>query len=88
MRRGMADSPPRMTPEEYVVNAIRTLRGPESTGIHSRFSGFNRAFRIYFPDLDPVETTTRLAGAGIIAIRPARGGVMLYLAGEGPVAPA
>jgi len=84
----MADGDRRMTPDEYVVSAIRTLRGPESAGIHSRFSGFNRAFRAYFPDLDPVETTTRLARAGIISIRPARGGVMLYLADEGPAAPA
>lgn len=75
---------PRLTPEAFVHRAIRTLRTPKSKGIHSVYSGFNDAFKRYFPDLDPVATTTRLAQEGRIELRPVRGGVMLYLPGDAP----
>jgi hypothetical protein len=75
---------PRMTHEEFVHHAIRTLRTPQSRGIHSVYSGFNQAFKQYFPGEDPVAVTTRLAEAGRIELRPVRGGVMLYLPGEAP----
>jgi len=78
-----------LTPEHFVLRAIETLRDPErSRGIHTVFSGFNQAFREYFPGLDPVEVTNQLAEAGRIAIRPARRGVMIYKPGEAPGAPA
>jgi hypothetical protein len=66
------------TPEQFVIRAIETLRVQPYKGIHSVYSGFNVAFREYFPGLDPVEVTTELARAGRLAIRPARGGVILY----------
>lgn len=77
-----------LTPEEFVLRAIETLRQPPYKSIHSVYSGFNEAFRKYFPNLDPVETTNELAEQGKIAIRPARGGVILYKPGEGPSAQA
>jgi len=74
-----------LTPEQFVVRAIETLRDPtRSKGIHAVFSGFNRAFREYFPGLDPVEVTTQLAEGGKISIRIVRGGAMIYKAGEAP----
>jgi hypothetical protein len=73
----------RFTEYEFVVRAIRKLRKPPYKGIHSVFSGFNRAFKEYF-DKNPVEATTRLAGEGKIVSRPVKGGVMLYLPEEVP----
>ena len=55
---------------------------PPYKGIHSVFSGFNEAFREYFPLLDPVDFTTQLAKEGKIVIRPAKKGVILYKAGD------
>lgn len=73
----------RMTEEEFVIRAIRALRKPGYKGIHSVYSGFNEAFRKYFGGRDPVEVTNRLASEGKIVVRPARGGVMLYLPEDG-----
>ena len=70
--------------EEFVVRAIKKLRG-RYRGIHSVFSGFNEAFRQYFGE-DPRPATQELAARGIIAIRPVKGGVMLYLKGDAPQA--
>lgn len=66
---------------EFVVRAIKKLRKPPYKGIHTVYSGFNRAFKEYF-DKNPVEATNRLANEGKIVIRPARGGVMLYIPEE------
>jgi len=74
----------KLSKEEFVLRAIKTLRDPsKSKGIHSRFSGFSEAFRNYFGE-DPRATTMAMEVKGLIEIRPARGGVMLYLKGEGP----
>ncbi|MEM3426750.1 MAG: hypothetical protein QW212_00620 [Nitrososphaerales archaeon] len=74
----------KMSREEFVLKAIKTLRDPNrSRGIHSRFSGFNEAFRAYFGE-DPVPTTLEMKAKGLIEVRPAKGGVMLYLKGEAP----
>lgn len=68
---------------EFVTRAIRKLRKPPYKGIHSVYSGFNRAFREYFQK-DPISTTTRLAEEGKIVTRPVKGGVMIYLPDEAP----
>lgn len=74
-----------LTPEQFVELFIDTFRDPSrSRGVHSVFSGFNGAFREYFPTLDPVEVTNELAEAGKLVIRPVRRGVMIYKAGEAP----
>ncbi|MGB9599326.1 MAG: hypothetical protein ACP5QK_12750 [Myxococcota bacterium] len=64
--------------EEFVRRSIETLRSPKFKGIHSVFSGFNQAFKEYFGE-DPIKITKQLADEGKIAIRPAKGGVMIYL---------
>ena len=70
--------------KDFVVRAIRVLRNPDrSRGIHTVYSGFNQAFRKHF-NREPREVTDEMAQAGEIVVRPARGGVMLYLAGEAP----
>jgi hypothetical protein len=75
----------RLTEYEFIERAIRRLRKPPYKGIHSVYSGFNRAFKEYF-DKNPVEATTQLAQEGKIATRPVKGGVMLYLPDEAPPA--
>lgn len=68
-----------------MLRAIETLRDPErSRGIHTVYSGFNNAFREYFPGLDPVEVTTQLAEEGKLVIQFRRGGAMIYKAAEAP----
>lgn len=73
----------RISEYEFIVRAIKKLRKPPYKGIHTVYSGFNRAFREYF-DKNPVEITNRLAEQGKIVTRPVKGGVMLYLPEEAP----
>lgn len=68
---------------DFIVRAIKKLRKPPYKGIHSVYSGFNRAFREYF-NKSPVELTNQLARKGKISIRPSKGGVMLYLPEDVP----
>jgi hypothetical protein len=74
----------KISPEEFVRMAILKLRTGNFKGIHTIYSGFNEAFRKYFNGEDPVKLTNRLAEEGKIAIRPVKGGVILYLPEEGP----
>jgi len=70
--------------EEFFKIAVLKLRETsKSFGIHSVFTGFNQAFREYFGE-DPIKVTQELASKGKIEIRPVKGGVMIYLPGEGP----
>jgi hypothetical protein len=73
----------RISEYDFVVRAIKKLRKPPYKGIHSVYSGFNKAFKDYF-NKNPVEVTNQLAQEGKIAIRPVRGGVMLYLPEDSP----
>jgi hypothetical protein len=73
----------RLSEYEFVERAIKRLRKEPYKGIHSVYSGFNKAFKDYY-NSNPVEATTRLAAEGRIVTRPVRGGVMLYLPGEAP----
>jgi hypothetical protein len=75
----------KLTELEFIIRAIRRLRKPPYKGIHSVYSGFNKAFKDYF-NANPVEATTRLAQEGKIVTRPVKGGVMLYIPEEAPVA--
>ena len=80
----MEEQEKRLSELEFVERAITRLRKEPYKGIHSVYSGFNRAFKEYF-DKNPVEATTRLAAEGKIVTRPVRGGVMLYLPGDAPL---
>jgi len=74
----------KLTYEEFVKQAILKLRTGNYRGIHSVYSGFNEAFRKYFDGANPIEITNQLAQQKKIAIRPVKGGVMLYLPDEVP----
>lgn len=79
------------THKDFIVAALgkdSPFRGTDKTGkpykgIHTRFSGFNDAFRELFGD-DPIEATQKAAEEGYIVLRPARGGVTLYLPEDAP----
>ena len=74
----------KLSKELFVVKGIQTLRKEGYKGIHTVYSGFNEAFKNYFNGDDPVQATNGLAEEGKIAIRPARGGVMLYMPEDAP----
>ncbi|TAL62117.1 MAG: hypothetical protein EPN88_13950 [Bacteroidetes bacterium] len=65
---------------EFIKKAIVSLRKDGYKGIHAVYSGFNAAFKEYFPGDDVKIITLRLKAEGIISITPAKRGVMLYLA--------
>ena len=70
--------------EEFVRRAIMKLRTGDYKGIHSVYSGFNDAFKKYYPGVNPVDITNQLAKKEKIIIRPVKGGVMLYLPEDAP----
>ncbi len=74
----------KLSHEEFVSLAILKLRTESFRGIHSVYSGFNEAFKLYYEGENPIPVTTRLAEEGKIALRPVKRGVMLYLRGEEP----
>ncbi len=78
--------PDKLSHEEFVKKAIVSLRKEGYKGIHTVYSGFNTAFKKYFDGENPVEVTNKLAQEGKIVIRPVKGGVMLYLPEDAPVA--
>jgi hypothetical protein len=68
--------------DQFVIKAIEGLRKEGYKGIHSRNSGFNGAFRKYYgldaKSEEPITVVNKLASEGKIAIRPAKGGCMMY----------
>ena len=74
----------KISPEEFVRLAIAKLRNEPYKGIHSVYSGFNEAFKKYFAGDDPIRLTNQMAEGGKIALRPVKGGVVLYLPEDGP----
>ena len=74
----------KLSHEEFVRKAVVSLRKEGYKGIHSVYSGFNEAFKKYFPGENPVEVTNALAQEGKIVIRPVKGGVMFYLPEDAP----
>ena len=81
----------KLTEKEFTMLAMAKLIkiNPKTkrpyAGIHSVYSGYNEAFRKYFPNSDPVTCTTQLAKEGLIQVEPFKGGVFLYLPGKAPV---
>lgn len=73
-----------ITPEQFVLTAIQTLREGTYKGIHTVYSGFNEAFRLKFPELDPIAVTKQMAATGQIEVRVVRGGAIIYLKGDAP----
>ena len=67
----------KLTHEEFTVRAIETLAKEGKTAIHTVWSGFNTAFKQYFPGENPVEATKKLLTDGKISMRPVKGGVLI-----------
>lgn len=85
--KGKAKGNGKLPEGQFVAQAIKNLRKKGYKGIHTRFSGFNEAFRNYYGS-DPVIATKKLAEQGVIQMRPCRGGAMIYLPGDMPAQPA
>lgn len=73
-----------MSTERFVLQAIERLRTDRSRGIHTVFTGFNRAFRIYYKGVDPVKAVDELVEQGLLKRKFVRGGAMIYKADEAP----
>lgn len=74
----------RLDHEQFTLKAINALRQEGRKGIHTVYSGFNNAFKKYFEGSNPVDAIQALEKIGKVTVRPCKGGVMLYLPGEGP----
>jgi len=87
MRRGIMfdENAPKLTEEEFIRCAIKKIRD-QYKGIHSVYSGFNRAFKQYF-GTNPVDATQRLSQEKKIVIRPVKGGVLIYVPEDAPPNP-
>ena len=76
-----------ITPEQFILKAITSLRNEGYNGIHTVYSGFNEAFRLKFPGMDPIMETKKMELQGKIVVRFVRGGAILYLPDEAPKVP-
>lgn len=74
-----------LSPEEFTLRAIERLKKPGFKGIHTVYSGFNGAFREYFPGLDPVKEIQKLADEGKVASQLRRGGAVIYKPADKPL---
>lgn len=82
------------TPEAIILKTIRLEKGQKyrdskgkekvKTGAHVIYSGLSGIFKEYFPAINLRELTEAMEADGKIAIRPVRGGVMLYLPEDAP----
>ena len=43
--------------EEFIKKAIVSLRKGNYKGIHTVYSGFNEAFKDYYPGINPIDIT-------------------------------
>ena len=67
----------KLTEEQFTLLAIKKKKKNEGTTIHTVFSGFNDAFRDYFPGVNPVEAVKKLVADGKVAFRLSRGGAII-----------
>ncbi len=81
-RKAKSKGQQRLGPEEFTLLAIKKLSEPPHKAIHSVYSGFNSAFRRYFPILDPVKEVQKLDKTGKVSIRPSKGGVIIFAGKE------
>lgn len=75
----------KLSHEDFFKRAILKLRGKDRKGIHMPWSGVSKAFAEYYGEgADVRAATDALVKAGVLAIRPVKGGVMLYLTDDMP----
>ena len=79
----------KLTEAEFARKAIVALRttskatGRQYLGIHTRFSGFNVAWKEYFKT-DPVEGVSKLVNSGAITGHASKGGYTIGLPEDHP----
>ena len=62
--------------DQFFIKAILALRTDGYEGCHS--GKINRAFRAYYPGIEPVPVSKALEAKGVIHVWPCKGGVMVY----------
>ncbi len=67
----------KLSVEQFVFRAIERLAPEGKNIIHTVFSGFNQAFREYFPGEDPIEAVKKLHEEGKISFGLRRGGAII-----------
>ena len=67
----------KLTHEEFTLRAIEKLAKEGRVNIHTVYSGFNDAFREYFPGANPVDAVKTLFAEGKISFRPAKRGAVI-----------
>ena len=78
----------KLTETEFARKAIVALRtrskeGRQYLGIHTRFSGFNEAWKTYF-NSDPIEGVSKLVTSGAITGHVSKGGYTIGLPEDHP----
>jgi hypothetical protein len=69
----------RLTHQQFVEQAIKSLRKPPYKGIHVVYSNFNSAFRAYFSE-EPRPIIDKMVEDGFLISRLVRGGALIMLA--------
>jgi hypothetical protein len=77
----------KLTHEQFATRAVAKLRTGTYKGIHTRFSGFNQAWKEYF-GTDPIVGVNELIAERKIMGHPAKGGFTIYLLEDAKVNPA
>jgi len=70
---------------DFVLRAIQVGRRGKEKGLHSKASGLEGAFHVYFGDkADVVKTLHQLEKEGKVALRDAKGALRIYLPADAP----
>ena len=83
-RRTVSMGKAHMDKDTFTLSAIPKLRTGKYRGIHSVFSGFNEAFKVYFKGENPVDHQKDMVKRGKLVTIPAKKGAMLYLPEDAP----
>ena len=74
--------------KDFTLRAIDRLRKPPARGIHTVWSGFNQAAVAYYAEfgqkVNPIDIVQGLVKEGSIALKPTKGGVMIYAPTDAP----
>lgn len=71
------DTDKKLTPEEFIMRAIKLSRDEGWAGCHTVYSGFTAAYREYFHE-DPDDILAQMEEDGKIRVRESQGGQMIY----------
>lgn len=68
----------KLSQDEFILLALKTLVKPPYSGFHNVHSYFNMAFRRYFKGADPVRAVIEAEKRGLVKTRSTKGGYVIY----------